>query len=349
MSSPTLPKEMKAILQPSPHSTKLTLTTLPIPRPTDPTNEHLIKVLTTSPCKGELHWASSYPGTIPPTKTPIPSQDLCGIVVSSPPTSPFPAGTPIYARIPATRPGAAAEYTLARTSELARKPACLSPIEAAAVPLSALTAWQALFVHGGGGGLVDAAALYGEKSEDGRRTRRVFVTGATGGVGSWVVQLAREAGVGSVVGVCGRGKGALARELGVTEVVDYTETTIGQWLEQGGEKCDLVIDCVGGDETMAACWGVVKEGNGVYLSIVGDPESVRPKDSVEVAKAEWFLVEPLGSNLEAIGRLIEEGRVRPVVDSVWAFEESEAAFGRVEEGHARGKVVIKVDEEALSM
>lgn len=379
--SSTLPQEIKSLLQPSPLSTSLILTTTPLPQPVH-ASDHLIKVHTTCPCAGELLWARDYPGLLPADKVPVPSQDLCGQVITAPPNSRFQPGEEVYARvstfpsvlassqprspkktltspqlrrprntlthphqIPATRPGAAREYTLARESELSLKPRSLNFIEAAAVPLSALTAWQALFVHG----TLDAGALKGDDEGARERNRgiRVLVTAATGGVGSWVVQLAAAAGAGAVVALCGRGKGALAGELGAGEVVDYTEMSLRGWVEkdQVGRECDLVVDCIGGD-TLAQCWDVVRDG-GTFLSIVGDPNSGKPKEGKhaekKLAKATWFLVEPLGRNLDDVSGLIDAGKVRPLVDSVWEFEEYEKAFSKIEEGHARGKVVIKID------
>lgn len=197
-------------------------------------------------------------------------------------------------------------------------------------------------------GTLDAAAFNGDEGAKQRNKRiRVLVTAATGGVGSWVVQLATAAGAGAVVALCGRGKSALAKELGATEVVDYTKIGLREWVEQDqvGRECELVVDCIGGG-TLAQCWDAVRDG-GTFLSIVGDPHSGKPKQGKsagkELAKAAWFLVEPLGRNLDEITGLIDAGRVKPLVDSVWEFGEYEKAFAKIEEGHAKGKVVIKID------
>lgn len=97
---------------------------------------------------------------------------------------------------------------------------------------------------------------------------------------------------------------------------------------------------------MRQCWGVVKE-TGVFLSIVSVLGTVRPVEGNDatklVTKARWFLVEPLGKNLLEISALIDAGVVRPLVDSIWELEEFEMAFARLEEGHAQGKIIIKVD------
>ncbi|KAK9238757.1 Reticulon-4-interacting protein 1, mitochondrial [Lipomyces kononenkoae] len=301
----------------------LILTTTPLPQPSHP-DDVLVKVHTTSPCAGELWWMRDYPAAIPADELPVPCSDLCGQVVAAPAGSGFRARDEVYARVSPSRPGCAREYTLARTNELAPKPAPINFAEAAAAPLSALTAWQALFVQAGN---LDAAALRGDA--DARRrngSRRVLVTGAAGGVGSWVVQLAALAGAGAVVAVCSAAKAEAARRLGATEVVDYKAKPLPEWIAEDRQRreCDLVIAVVGGT-MLPQCWHVVRDGG-------------------RLAKCAFFIVEPLGSNLREITPLIDAGKVRPVVDSVFGLQDIEAAFERVETGKAQGKVVIQVDD-----
>ncbi|KAK0719072.1 hypothetical protein B0T21DRAFT_295498 [Apiosordaria backusii] len=333
-----LPHSMKTLLQPSPHSPSLTLTTSPLPLPSHP-SDVLIKVYTTAPCKGELTWAAAFPEVIPSTKTPVPSQDLAGVIVRLPPTNTggFKLGDRVYCRIDATRPGAAREYALARLSEIALIPANLGWIEAAATPLSSLTAWQALFTHGG----LNKDGLLGgnQNAVEENAKKRVLITGAAGGVGSWAVQLAALAGC-EVVGLCGPDKVAHVEELGATEVVNYKETSLQQWASPEKEV-DVVVDMVGG-KTLESCWFAVKS-QGRIVSICGPPEDARPHEvQKESVKSNFFIVEPSGENLAEIGRLIEVGKVRPTVDSVWAFEDYEQAFERLESGQTTGKVVIRV-------
>lgn len=105
----------------------------------------------------------------------------------------------------------------------------LNLIEAAATSPSALTAWQALFVRGT---LAAGALKGGEEATDRNKGVRVLATSAPGGVGSWVVGLAAAAGAGAVIAICGRNKGALVFELGATEVLNYNEIRLGDWLKQ---------------------------------------------------------------------------------------------------------------------
>ncbi|KAK0637438.1 hypothetical protein B0T17DRAFT_588296 [Bombardia bombarda] len=334
---------MKTLLQPSRTSTSLLATTAPLPTPTHP-DDVLVRVHATSPCAGELRWAIDYPAAIPADKLLVPCQDLAGTVVTA--SGKFHPGDRVYCRVSAARAGAARDYALPRASELARIPPSLGWVEAAATPLSALTAWQALFVQG----TLDAAGIEDGGSDDARARNgqvRVLVAGAGGGVGSWLVQLAALAGAGAVVAVCGPDKADAVRALGATEVVDYRKTTIKDWVAGDGDarECGLVVDVIGG-ETLAGCWAAVRDG-GALVSITAAPDALRPEGVVKtLERSLFFIVEPLGSNLEEIGELVEAGRVRPTVDSVWEFDEYEKAFERLDSGHAKGKVVIKVSGEA---
>lgn len=340
--SSALPKTMRQLLQPSIHSPHLILTTAPVPVPTAP-SDVLVRVHTCSPCAGELLWAAAFPDSVPASKEMVPCQDLAGTVVAAPPASPFRPGDRVFCRVSAGRAGTAREYALAKVEELALIPEGLGWVEAAATPLSALTAWQALFAEGA----LEVGGLQGDGGARGRNGRkRVLVTGAAGGVGSWVVQLASLAGAGAVVAVCGKGKGDAVRKLGATEVVDYTKTSIEEWAaaDPGKREVDLVIDVVGG-KTLAGCWRAVCEG-GAIISVNTPPDMVKPADlEKKVEKSAFFIVEPLGSNLAQVGELIQAGKVGPVVDSVWEFDEYEKAFEKLEGGHAQGKIVIRVGGE----
>ncbi|KAK1832242.1 Reticulon-4-interacting protein 1, mitochondrial [Podospora conica] len=340
-STTALPKTMKTLLQPNRTSPDLISTTAPLPVPSHP-DDVLVRVAAAAPCAGELTWAANFPDSIPLDKEMVPCQDLAGTVVSAPAASGFAPGDRVYCRIDAGRAGSAREYALARVSELAQVPGRLGWVEAAATPLSALTAWQALFVQGG----LDGRGFDGGEAARENGKKRVLVTGAAGGVGSWMVQFAKLAGVGGVVAVCSGAGAEVVRKLGADEVVDYTKGTVEAWAEgdREGREVDVVVDVVGG-KTLAGCWGALKEG-GTIVSINTPPDMVKPEGMVKTAgKSLFFIVEPLGSNLAEIGKLIDAGQVGPTVDSVWEFAEFEKAFARVESGHAKGKIVIKVGDE----
>jgi NADPH:quinone reductase-like Zn-dependent oxidoreductase len=312
----------------------------PMPVPSHP-EDHLIKVYAASPCLGELSWAKNFPDLFPADREPVPGQDMAGVVVTAPAGSHFKSGDEVFCRIEAVRPGSGREYTLARTRELALKPKTYDWIKTAATPLSALTAFQGLFVQG----TLDSAALTGDAEARARNGKaRVLITAAGGGVGGWAVQFARAAGAGAIVGVCSGSKAASVRSYGATEIVDYTVESLGDWAKADSTRaCDLVFDCVGGTTTVQ-CWSAVKDG-GALLSISNMPEMVKPEENTKtLSKCAMFIVEPLGSQLTQITNLIDSGvgKFEPLIDSVVEFEEFQSAFDKVESGHAKGKVIIKI-------
>lgn len=201
---------------------------------------------------------------------------------------------------------------------------------------------QALFTRGGLAGLGEGDGEgEGQAGRERNKGKKVLVTAASGGVGVWLLQLAREAGVGGIVAVCGSGNAGLVRELGATEVIDYTKTSVREWVEEGGEraKVDLVVDCKGG-ESLVQCWSAVKDG-GVLLSICEPPEGRKPEGcEVKDVRSEFFIMEPKGDDLLEVGRLFDEGKVRAVVDSVWKLEEYKQAFAKLDKGHSRGKILL---------
>jgi len=303
---------------------------LPIPEPNS--SEHLIKMHATALCARELLWPVYFPAPNP-KKELVPGYDLAGTVVTAPASSPFQPGAEVYTRTNYLRAGNAREYSIALTEELALTPRNLSWEERATVPLSALTAWQGLFIHGKLGGIGDEAT----------KGKRVLVTAASGGVGIWVVQLAKLAGC-KVVGTCGTDNVEFVKSLGADEVVDYRTTNLREWAEaDGSRKADVVIDCVGG-KNLEMCWSCVKD-NGILMSVVEPPDNKRPEDWQDRGvTASFWIMHPDGEQLAQITKLIGEGKCRPVLDSVYSMEDFEKAFERTDSGHAKGKVVLKIAE-----
>ncbi|KAI8403872.1 hypothetical protein FOFC_15362 [Fusarium oxysporum] len=301
---------MKAILQPDKHSHKLILSSQqPVPTPTHP-QDVLVKVHATCPCKGELDWALWAPEFIG-DKIPIPGQDLAGTVVSAPENSGFKPDDEVYARIEANRPGAAAEYVLARVSELAIRPKNLTWAETAASPISALTAYQGLFTRGG----LDPEALRGDEAAREKNSKvRVLINGAAGGVGSWAVQLARIAGVKTITAVVGTQNIDFVRQLGATESIDYKKQSIGEWVAQDPAS----------------------------RHVCAVPEQNRPEDVKKEANTVFFVIDPVGKDLDHITKLLEAGDIKPHIDSVVGLDEFEEAWEKVESGRTKGKVVVMV-------
>ena len=341
MAMDQLPREIRTLLQPDIHSDHIIKTTALMPIPTHP-DDVLVRVYACSPCAGELRWAADYPQNIPRDRIPVPVQDLAGKIVIAPEGSGFNAGDRVFGRLGAARPGAGRDYTLARVGELAKIPDGIDWVSAAAVPMSALTAWQGLFVQG----TLEAAGIDDAAARERNSRKRVLITAAGGGVGSWALQLARLAGVGGIVAVAGPTKGDLVRERGATEVVDYSKATIEEWVAQDPavREVDLVFDGVGG-KTLAGCWAAVKEG-GAIVGINTAPAAVKPAGlKKQVAKDLFFIVKSQDSNLADIAELVNAGKLKPVIDSVYDFDDFEKAFAVVQDGHATGKVVIKVSPD----
>ena len=215
------------------------------------------------------------------------------------------------------RDGAEAEYTIALPGELAPKPRTLDYVQAAAVPLTALTAWQALFEH--------ASLVAGQT---------VLIHGAAGGVGVFAVQLARWVGAQVIATASARNRDFL-RELGANEIIDYTTTRF----EEVVHAVDLVFDTVGGD-TLQRSWQVIKPG-GLLVSIVSPPP---PADVVKGhdVRFVWFVVEPNREQLVQIGELIDEGRMRPIIETVLPLSQARQAYEQGARGHTRGKIVLRV-------
>ncbi|MFE2025658.1 NADP-dependent oxidoreductase [Streptomyces hygroscopicus] len=218
--------------------------------------------------------------------------------------------------------GGYAEFVTAPSRQFAVKPATLSHEEAAAVPLAALTAWQIL---------VDTARV--------TAGQRVLVHAAAGGVGHFAVQFARHLGA-RVVGTARESRHEWLRRLGAAELVDYT----AQRFEDVVEDVDVVIDLLGEDldATSTRSLKVLRKG-GLLVAVPGGvgPELRRAADERGV-RTSGFLVEPDGAALTAIAALIDKGEVAVEVEDVFPLEEAARAHARGEDGHTRGKLVLRV-------
>ena len=326
LSGVTIPRVAQALVH-DPKARTLTIQDLPVPAPRGSSPEHLLRVHAVALTNGELAWPE--PAAV---ARPIPGYEVAGVVVSAPGGSPFQPGAEVYARTAFECPGNAREYSIATTAELGRKPSTLSWEEAATVPLSALTAWQALFVHGG-------FTAPGDGDGDANAKKRLLVTAASGGVGIFAVQLARWAGVGNVVGTCGPANVGFVKALGADEVLNYR--VFGNLAKWGGEKFDLVIDCVGG-ETLSQAWTCVKDG-GSLIGIAMPPDLKKPTQVVAgTVHSIFFIVEADGKQLERVTELIEAGKLQTAFDSAFPLGNYDEAFAKVNGGHARGKVVLQL-------
>jgi len=230
----------------------------------------------------------------------------------------FAVGDEVYSRPDIARDGAYAEYIVVRETEVAKKPLALDHVQAAAVPLAALTAWQTLFDP-------KAIGLAGGQS--------VLIHGAAGGVGTFAVQLAKWHGA-KVIATASAANHGLLRELGASEVIDYT----AQRFEDLVRDVDAVFDTVGGD-TQARSWQVLKKG-GVLASIVGPPSEDEAR--AHGARAAYVFAQPSPPQLEEIAGLIDGGELRPIVERVFPLSRARQAHSASESRHVHGKLVLNV-------
>ena len=298
------------------------------PQPHPGPGEVLVRVYAAGIIANELKWDETYQTeTGSPRTLPIPGRDLSRVVEEVGPGVPDAAmlvkGSEVYAMLGYGRDGAQADYSIALPKELVPKPGTLDHVQAAAVPLSALTAWKALFDH--------AHLAAGQT---------VLIHGGAGGVGVFAVQLAHWAGAQVIVTASTRNRDFLrALGVGASEIIDYTTTRF----EEAVRGVDVVFDMVGGD-TLQRSWQVIKPG-GVLVSIASPP----PPSAVIDAKSReynvrfvYFIVEPDRDELAQIGALIDRGQLRPVIDTVFPLPQARRAYEQAAAGHARGKIVLRV-------
>ncbi len=290
-----------------------------VPRLHPGPGEVLVRVHATAIIATELSWGVTYQTTDgSPNPRPIPGRDLSGVVEETGPGVSTPVkGAEVYGMLGYRRDGAGAEYAIARPDELAPKPGTLDHVQAAAVPLSALTAWQAFF---------DQAHLAAGQT--------VLIHGGAGGVGVFAVQLAHWAGARVIATASARNLGFL-RELGANETVDYTTTPF----EEVARGVDLVLDTVGGDALQRSP-KVIRPG-GMLISIVND----QPPDTLakgNEARFAYFVVEPNREELIQIAALIDEGKLRPNIEAVFPLAQARQAYEQAARGHTRGKIVLRV-------
>ncbi len=251
---------------------------------------------------------------------PLFGDDLAGIVVDKGRNvRDFEIGDAVYGMDMRLRTASLAELARISQRRIAKKPENLSFAQAAAMPLASLTALQGL--HKG-------------KAEAGKS---VLIIGASGGVGSFAVQIAKNLGL-HVTGVCSGRHTEFVRGLGADAVIDYTQ---GDYRQSAG-VFDLVFD-VTSYETPLTCAALL--GNkGYFISTGGDGKSMlgTPFYRLLGKKAGTVVVESYRRDLETLKAMVEAGTLTPIIDSTFTLAESEAAYNRSRSGRCRGKVVIEV-------
>jgi NADPH:quinone reductase-like Zn-dependent oxidoreductase len=290
--------------------TGLGLTDMPYPSAAE--NDVIVRVHAAGFTPGELSWPGTWVDRAGNDRTPtIPGHELSGVVAElGYGTTGLSVGQRVFGMADWTRNGSLAEYVAVEARNLAPLPADIDHPVAAALPISGLTAWQALFDHG--------------KLTVGQT---ILIHGAAGGVGSIAVQLAREAGA----YVIGSGRTAdrdLVLELGAQTFLDLTTGD----LTACGEV-DVVLDVIGGD-VLEQSTALVRPG-GTLVTIAAPPKT-QPKNG----RAIFFVVEPDRARLADLAERVRAGRLKPIVGDVRPLSETAAAFAR----HRRtpGKTIIEI-------
>src|SRR5215213_306109 len=267
--------------------------------------------------------------------------DVAGVVVEvGPRVRRFKPGDEVYARPDKDRIGTFAEFISMNEDDVAIKPKELTMEEAASIPLVGLTAWQAL---------IERANL--------KQGQKVFIQAGSGGVGTVAIQLAKHVGA-TVATTTSTANLELVQRLGADIVIDYKKDDFETILHE----YDVVLHSQGG-ETLEKSLRVLKPG-GTLISISGPPDPdfakeigstwilgllmhllsyrIRKKAKRQHVRYSFLFMRASGDQLGEIGKLIDAGIIRPVVDRVFPFESTKEALAYVEKGRAKGKVVVKV-------
>jgi NADPH:quinone reductase-like Zn-dependent oxidoreductase len=322
-----LPSEMRAaVIDATGDAAALHLATIATPVPV--LSEVLVRVVAagvnpidakTRAGSGVSGALTSYPATL--------GFDFSGVVVKAPfEAHPFPAGTEVFGMAAFPRSGGSyAEYVVVPSLSLARKPASLSHVEAAGVPLAALTAW----------GLVVETALAHEG-------QRILIHAASGGVGHFAVQFAAYFGA-QVIATCSTRNTAWLRELGADVVIDHTK----ERFEDRAGEVDVVIDLVGNvhDDTGTRSLRVLRPGGLLVEVPTGAWPGFAGAAAAAGVRATSYKVVPDGGSLATVGRLLESGAVQVYVDEVFDLADAAAAHARIEQGHTRGKLVLSISDD----
>jgi len=252
--------------------------------------------------------------------------DFSGVVVESPfEAHALQPGMEVFGMTSFPRSaGSYAEYVAVSSLSLTRKPASLSHVEAAGVPLAALTAW---------GMVVDVA-----KAHEGQR---MLIHAGAGGVGHFAVQFARYFGAHVIATGSTRNLGWLG-ELGASQVIDYTASPF----EEGLDKVDAVIDLIGNvhDNTGTRSLATLRRGGLLVNAPTGSWPTMRADAAAAGIRATGYKVAPDGATLAIIARMLEAGDVRVHLDDVFDLDEAAAAHTKLEAGRTRGKIVLRIGE-----
>ena len=290
-----------------------------VPRPEPNEDEALVRVIASSVNPADpLTLSGKYAREFGTHLPLIPGYDIAGIVEKTGANvTKLKVGDAVYGY--PNFGGGWADYVTVKEFEVAAKPKSLNFVESAAVPMGALTAWQAL---------VDVAKL--------QPGQTVLIHGGSGGVGSFAIQIAKARGA-RVIATASTTNQDLLKKLGADMAVDYTKTKF----EDVAKDVDAVLDPIG-KETLARSYNVIKKG-GIVMSLVARPDPAElEKHGIRGA---GISVHPDAEDLAEIAQLIDAGKIKPIVTQVLPLNEAIAAQQQAATHHTRGKVVIRIAEE----
>lgn len=278
-----------------------------------------------------------------PYKTPlINGHDMAGVITKvGSKVSKYKVGDEVFSRVSDYKIGTFAEYIAVNENDLALKPKNLSMEEAASIPLVGLTAWQSMF---------EIANL--------KKGQKIFIQAGSGGVGTFAIQLAKHIGA-FVATTTSEDNFDLVKNLGADLVIDYKKEDFSTILKE----YDVAIHSNRDPKILEKALGVLKKG-GTLVSLVGPPTpefakkigaawylrlitsilsfSAKRKAKKLGVSFEFIFMRGDGNQLSKITDLIESGKIRPVLDKIFPFEQTNEALAYIESGRAKGKIVIKV-------
>ncbi len=329
---PSRPTQMRAVVQRH-YGPPDGFDVAQIARPMPGVGEVLVRVRAAGVDRGVWHLTTGLPYAVRLAgyglrrpKNPVPGMDLAGVVEAvGDGVTGFRPGDEVFG----IGKGTFAEYACASASKLAHKPAALSFEQAAVVAISGLTALQAVRDHG----RVEAG-------------QRVLVIGASGGVGSFAVQIAVARGA-QVTGVCSSAKADLVRSLGAEDVIDYRRNRIGA----DGQRYDVILDTGGNSPLGELRQALTPAGRLVIVGGEGGDRWLGGTDRQLRAMAlSLFVRQSLGTFISSENRddllelaaLIEAGDVRPALETTFTLDDAALALAHLTDGHACGKVAVTI-------
>jgi NADPH:quinone reductase-like Zn-dependent oxidoreductase len=250
----------------------------------------------------------------------IPGHEVSGIVEAiGEGVTEFQVGDEVYGRTRFDHDGVWAEYVIVTPNQIALRPRSVSHEESAALSLSALTAWQALFKKGN----LQAG-------------QHILIHGAAGGVGNYAVHLAHLKGA-YVIAVASGQHREILLALGADEVIDYTTTNFAEAVSD----IDFIFDMVGAS-VIEASFKLLKP-EGTYVGIASNAYNLVSKYAEQYQKKGiWFIVKADTDDLTQLARFTDEGQLKPLIEKVYPLEQARQTYERLLEGHLRGKIVLNI-------